>query len=139
MEDSGAVFLLDRPVYNYFHRPDSVTTSSVSDKTFHFAYQTELLYPFIREHYPEIEPQARYFRVRSLTFSLQSILLADNETRKKYAQQYRKYKAELGKHTAFILASTYFTVKERLINLLLMCGCYLPVFRLLQWVKNFRK
>lgn len=137
--DAEAVYLLDRPVYNYFHRPGSETTAAVSDKTFHFEYQTGLLYPYIRDSYPEIEPQARYCRVRSLTFSLQCIVLADKETRVKYAGSCRKYRRALAKHGAFLLTAPWFTARERAIGLMLICGCYRSFFRLLQTIKRLRK
>lgn len=114
--------MCDRPFYNYFHRPGSITTSNVSEKTFHFSQHTAVIYPYIREKHPEIEPQARYFRVRSLVHDLLSISLAGEES--KFAGQYEKSRKELKAHAGFILKSTFFGRQERITDLLLIYGLY---------------
>lgn len=67
---SGEAAMCDRPLYNYFHRPGSITTGAVSEKTFDFSQHTAEIYPYIRDNHPNIEPQARYLRVRSLSHIL---------------------------------------------------------------------
>ena len=116
--------MCNKPFYNYFHRPGSITTASVSEKTFHFSQHTAVIYPYIREKYPEIEPQARYFRVRSLVHDLLSISLAGEEAREKFAGQYEQSRKALKEHAGFIAKSPYFGRQERITDLLLICGLY---------------
>jgi glycosyltransferase involved in cell wall biosynthesis len=121
------VALSDKPFYNYYHRPGSITISTaaeITDKTFHFSRHTEEIYAYIREHHPAIVPQARYLRVRSLSHIL---LLLEQETaqvRKQFASEYRHARKELKKHTLFIVKSSYFGKKEKITDLLLNLGLY---------------
>ena len=51
--------LLPEPVYVYYHRPGSITTAPVSQKSFHFAAHTQAICQDIKARCPEILPQAR--------------------------------------------------------------------------------
>lgn len=121
---AGKVVMLNKPVYNYLHRPNSITTASVSEKTFHFSQHTARVYADICTSVPELEPQARYLRVRSLVYSVQTLELADSATREKFSDQYWESRNELKQHLQFILKSPYFTRRERLDDTLLALGLY---------------
>ena len=121
------VALSDRPFYNYYHRPGSITISTaaeITDKTFHFSRHTEEIYSYIRQHHPAIEPQARYLRVRSLSHILLLLEQERAEVRQQFAQQYRHARKELKKHTGFILKTHYLGKKEKVTDLLLNLGLY---------------
>lgn len=126
------VAVSDKPFYNYFHRSGSISTAAaITEKTFHFSRHTEEIYPYIRQHYPAIENQARYLRVRSLSHILLLLEQAEKDTRKQFSVEYRHARKELKKHTGFILKSPYFGKKEKITNLLLNLGLYRmlrPVF-----------
>ena len=113
-----------QPIYNYFHRHGSITTSSVSDKTFHFLEHTEVIYPYIRQHHPAIADQARYLRIRALSYSCLILDTSDEKTRAHYKALYNRSRAELRRHSGFLLTSSLFSVKERTTNLLLAAGLY---------------
>ena len=129
---AGQAAMSDRPFYNYYHRPGSITTASaITEKTFHFSQHTEVIYPYIREHHPAIANQARYLRVRSLSHILLLLEQAESKVRQQFAGQYRHARKELKKHTFFILKSPYFGKKEKITDLLLNLGLYRilrPVF-----------
>ena len=118
----------NRPMYNYYHRKGSITQSQVSEKTFHFTQHTAEIYPYIREHYPEIAPQAEYLRVRSLSHLL--LVLETEGEKDRFPAEYRAAKKKLGKHLAFLLTSPYLGKQERLTDLLLILGWYGPLRRL---------
>lgn len=122
------VAMYGHPIYNYFHRHGSITTASVSDKTFHFLEHTEDILPYIRQHHPAITDQARYLRIRALAYSALSIEVAGKEARQKYGYLYRKCCKELCQNSSFLLGSPLFGRKERLTDLLLAFGMY-PVLR----------
>lgn len=122
--DAGKVCMCDKPIYNYYHRPGSITTARISEKTFHFAGHTETLYDYIRKNVPEIADEARYFRIRSLTYSLFSIELAQKEDRVKFAPECRKFRTQLREHFGFILKSPFFSKKDKLTYILLGIGIY---------------
>ena len=122
--DAGQAAMCDRPLYNYFHRPGSITTASVSEKTFHFSEHTAAIYPYIREHSPELEPEARYLRVRSLVYNVQSIELAGEEAKQKFSDQYRSAQKALREQIPFLLTSPFFSLKQRMENVMMALGLY---------------
>ena len=126
--NAGKIAMCDKPVYNYFHRPGSITTASVSEKTFHFSEHTAAIYPWVRENHPQLEPEARYLRVRSLVYNLQSLELAGEEAKKTFVHRYHDSRRELRTHISFILKSTFFSRKERTTNVMLALGLY-GIFR----------
>lgn len=115
------------PMYNYYHRPGSITSAAVSEKTFHFESHTVGIYEYIRENAPEILPEARYLRVRGLFNSVISIDLADAQTRKKFASQHKHACRELRKHLGFLLSAPYFGKQERVTDILLALEIYRPL------------
>ena len=122
--DAGRIAMCNKPVYNYFHRPGSITTSSVSEKIFHFPGHTEQVYAYIREKCPAIEPEARYLRVRSLAYTLQTLEINEGDARVRFAEQYRMLRRELKKHTGFVISSPLFSRKEKRDNLLMIFDLY---------------
>ena len=122
--DAGNVALCHKPLYNYYHRPNSITTAKVSEKTFHFAEHTKEIYAFICKHYPALKDRAAYFRVRSLTHSIQSVELAEEESQKHFASKCRQEQRELRKFIGFILRAPWFTTRDRIRNILMSVGLY---------------
>lgn len=122
--EAGRVAMLPKPVYNYYHRPGSISTASVSDKTFHYSRHTAAIYPYIRENYPAIAEQARFLRVRSLYHLCLMLEQADAEVRKTYAAQRRQTRKELGKHLFFIAKCSRFGKQEKITDILLILGIY---------------
>ena len=119
------VAMSDKPFYNYYHRPGSISMAfSITEKTFHFSQHTEVIYPYIRDNHPAIAAQARYLRVRSLSHILLLLEQSQAEVRQEFAQEYRHARKELKKHTLFFLKSPYFGNKEKITNLLLNLGLY---------------
>ena len=129
---AGQAALSDRPFYNYYHRSGSISkASAITENTFHFSQHTEVIYPYIRDHHPGIEAQARYLRVRSLSHILLLLEQSEEAVRQKFSAEYRHARKELKKHTIFFLKSPYFGKREKVTNLLLNLGLYRtlrPVF-----------
>ena len=123
--DAGRVAMLDKPVYNYFHRDGSITTTkTISEKTFHFSQHTEIILADIRKNWPQLETEARYLRVRSLVYSVQSVDLAAPEDRRRFTQLCSEERKMLRGHMGFILTSPLFNRKERVTGLLVAVGLY---------------
>lgn len=122
---AGKAALIPKPVYCYFHRPNSITTTvSVSEKTFHNVQHIEKIYAEIRETLPELEPDAHYFRVMALVYVLQTLALTDAEGWKKYADQRRELERDLQKEIAYFLHCPLFSLRDRVQNLLIAYGLY---------------
>ena len=127
--EAGEAAMLNRPLYNYRHRRGSISASSISEKTFHFSQHTAVIYPFIRGNYPEIEKEARYFRIASLTHNLVMVEFAGEDDRRRFAGVYRDSQKEMRSHWWFVLTAPYFRRQERIVDLLLILG----------WYQGFRK
>ena len=124
MEKANRVALCPKPLYNYLHRANSITTSKLSEKTFHYPNHTEAVYEYICQHHPQIRPQARFLRVRGIAYAMMSIDLAGKEAWQQYEDYYARMKKELRSHVGFLLTSPYHGKKERIIHLLLATGLY---------------
>lgn len=122
--DAGRIAMCDKPIYNYYHRPGSITISAFSEKNFHFPEHTEGVYAYIREHCPEIEPEAHYFRVRSLVHPYQALEIGSSADREKFREQYRDLHEKLKKELPFVLESRLFTKREKLDIFLMVTGVY---------------
>lgn len=134
--DAGRIAMCDKPVYNYFHRPNSITTASFSEKRFHFPEHTKMVYNDIRERYPAIAPEARYLRVRSLAYTLQAMEIDTGDARSRFTEQYDDLRRELKEHTGFIVKSDLFSKKEKLENLLMIFGLYRGFRRIYHLIKG---
>ncbi len=123
--DAGRAAMLDKPIYNYYHRHGSISAAkTVTDKTFHFSRHTAVILPYIQKNHPAIEPDARYLRLRSLIHAVLMLDQADRESREKYADICRQYRQELRSNTVFLLKSPLFGRQERLTALLLGVNAY---------------
>ncbi len=133
---AGRVAMCARPFLNYFHRPGSITTSALSEKTFHFSQHTKKIYLEIRETYPQLSEAARYLRVKSLTYSITRLELAGEEDRKKFRDIYRHCRRELVGHLGFITKSPLFPRRETVTDWMLAWGLYRPFRRIYRVVKD---
>lgn len=122
--DAGQVALLSKPIYNYYHRTGSITYTSVSERDFHFSRHTEQILPYIQKHYPALEKEARFLRVRSLVYAVQSVDLASAEDRKKFERQCNVQRKALRRQLGFILTCPWMSRKERITDILLAFNLY---------------
>lgn len=122
---AGRAALIPKPVYCYFHRPNSITTTvSVSDKTFHNVQHIEEIHSEILQSFPELEPDVHYFHVMSLVYVLQTLALTDAEGWAKYADRRRELEKGLQKELGYILRCPLFSLRDRVQNLLIAYGMY---------------
>lgn len=127
--------MLPAPIYNYYHRSGSISGKTpISDKTFHFPRHTQKIYPYIRENYPAIEPQAKYLRIRSLIYLLLAIY--QREGGAAYRAEAAQARRELRHNLSFLLTSPYFGRQERATALLLALGLYGPLERFYHKLKG---
>lgn len=122
--EAGEAVMCDRPFLNYYHRPGSITLSTVSEKSFHFSEHTAEIYPYIRDNYPNLADAARYQRVKSLA---QILLLLDTDTpevRRQFARRYGVLRRQLAAHFGFLCRCPWLTKKEKVQDILLILGLY---------------
>lgn len=125
IEAAGSAAMYPKPIYNYYHRANSTsTTTDITEKIFHFAGHTAKVYPYIRETYPNIENQVRNFRIRSLVYTVLTCDMAGKGEWRPFAEQYHTCRKELRSHLPFIMRSSLFTKQERRQYFLLATGLY---------------
>lgn len=123
-ERAQRVVMCNKAFYNYYHHGGTISTSRLSEKSFHFGEHTGRIYDYIRQNYPQIERQAHHLRVMGLNHTLLCYDLADADHRKKFTSQGRKCRAQMRKHLPFILKNPAYGKKERVVFLLLAVGLY---------------
>ncbi len=122
--DAGRAAMLNKPIYNYYHRSGSITYTTVSDKNFHFARHTAVILPYIQENHPSLQQEARYLRLRSLVHAVQSVDLASPEDRKRFYESCQEQRKALRGQLLFVLGYPRFSVKEKITNVLLALNLY---------------
>ena len=128
--DAGRVRMLIRPLYNYFHRPGSITMTNFSAKNFHACQHSRAVLEDIRQNHPGLVKQAEYFHVYSVGAVLQRLDLAGGDVKKQYATQYRELQRELRGFVSFLLTSSFPRTQQRLTWLLICANIYGPLRRL---------
>lgn len=124
---AGRVGMLDKPVYNYFHRPGSITTAAFSPKTLQPSEHTQKVLEHIREEYPQLLDYATYFHLRHLGYVCQTMEIAGREVMAQYRDAYREKRSQLRQFLPFILKSSLINKQERLTWLTICLGCYGPL------------
>ena len=135
MELADKVAMCNKPLYNYLHRANSITTAKISDKTFHFVGHTDIIYPYIQKEHPELTDRARYFHICALAYTVLMTDLAAEEDRAKYADRCQQRRSELRSHLPFLMACPYFGKQARLTNILLALGVYRPLRKIYHKIK----
>ena len=120
--ETDYVALGNQPMYHYYHRAGSITKSKLSEKSFHLSQHTAAVYEDIRKNFPELEPQARNLRVRSLAHILLLLETEGERSWEAFPEEYSATRKALRKHLPFLLTSPYLEKKERLTDLLLILG-----------------
>ena len=106
---AGGAAMLPKPVCHYLHREQSITNACVSEKTFHAPQHAAQVYEDIRSSFPELERDARYFLTMSQKYIVQTLDLADRETRKKFAAEHARYRRELRSQLPFVMGYDLFS------------------------------
>ena len=135
---AGGAAMLPRPIYHYLCREQSITNAPVSPKSFHGPENAALVYEDIRAAYPELEPDARYFRTMYQRYIVQELDLSDKSTRQEYAREYAQYRRALRGQLPFILGYDLFAGR-RLELMLTALGLFRPAVQAGRWLKKMRK
>lgn len=103
------VIQVGHPTYYYFLRPNSITTSSFSEKKMDWFLNCEANYSFIRDGYPQLLPEAEYRLMSSVLYLLQFMLLEH----KRFTKQIRQLRVCLDEHYQSMLRNPHATDSER--------------------------
>lgn len=122
------IAMVPRCLYDYCHRPNSITTAPVSEKSFHFSLHAEGICRDIAEEAPELLPQARSLYVWSLAHPMMLCQETGMVSALKapYTESLRKLRREAG----FFLRSPLVSGKQKCQYLLLALGLFGTLWRL---------
>lgn len=135
---AGGAAMLPKPVYHYVCREQSITNAPVSPKTFHGPENAAFVYEDIRAAYPELEPDARYFRTMYQRYIVQELDLSDKATRQKFAREHAQYRRALRGQLSFIMGYDLFAGR-RLEMVLTALGLFRPAVKVGRVLKKMRK
>lgn len=66
LDVSNHIVLLDKPVYHYIKKPDSITSSNYSIKRYKAIKIESDIYRMCKKKYPQLQPYASYYELKSL-------------------------------------------------------------------------
>lgn len=104
--------------YYYYHRTNSITTSSFSDKILDIIDVYAKISEIVKRNYPNIIDRAKYRMFWSYFYVLDSLCVSS--VRKDYNILFSKLLSELKSNIIFILTSPYFTFKRKILFLSLL-------------------
>lgn len=105
----NATVQIGQQTYFYFHRPNSITTSSFSEKKMDWFDNCEANYAFIRDHYPQLLTEAEHRIAQSVTYLLRSMLMEP----KRFERQIERLHTCLDTRYRDLLRNPYTTKDER--------------------------
>lgn len=136
---AGGAAMLPKPIYHYVHRAQSITTSSVSEKSFHAPENAALVYEDIRQNLPELEPDARYLLTKYQELVAQELALTDRPIREQYIRQYRQLLRSLRGKLGFAYRDDGFSLLNRIVLTLTAFGWFPAVVKIGRFLKKMRK
>ena len=122
VEGADRIVLIDAPLYYYFHRNESNSTSVYSSKTVYVITLADEICAHVKTHYPDIQEEARYFKLKTLlhwnrAYTLQTVPSAEEKA------VYRNSRVWLMKHACFLLCRCkYVSIKDKLWSVLILLG-----------------
>lgn len=120
----GRVAACPKPMYHYFHRPESITTSLISHRNFRYVENVIKVEEDIRRNWPQLGKPARYLKTRTIGRTLQALEVSDSAVQEKFASQRREYRNRLRQQMGFVMKCGLFSQKERRDFLLMAFGLY---------------
>lgn len=128
-DESKTISLVSKPLYNYFHRANSITTSPFSEKSFDIIKNVEGMEKFVLEKYPSLTKVFLYFK----TIEFCHLLSLMSKTKVKYRKEEKYLFDELRTCKAVL---NRFSVKSRIRIFLFSHSFTFGVIRMLRSSKS---
>lgn len=97
LEGVTRVALINKPLYNYFHRSSSISTSDFTERKLIYMENAIKIKNFIIEKYPELHYEAEVFYATKLFWFLTMIDESSKSARKKFKSIFKEKLKELSK------------------------------------------
>ena len=115
---SKNVALIALPLYFYFHRENSITTSRFSGKNLVAIDNARIVENLVNKNFPELISRYKSYYGKIVIGLLASLQRADKSTKKTYKQKYKELKQE------FKNIFCYLTFKDKLKYMLFKVGLF---------------
>lgn len=122
VDRASGVLLLDKPLYNYFHRQGSITTSVYSSKTLYVVSLSDEICDYVAEFHPGIMSEAKYFKFKTLLHWNRAFMVQDSPPQDE-KEMYSSSRKWLIKQFFFVLFSCkYISMKDKIWYILIVLG-----------------
>lgn len=121
---AGKAASCPKPLYHYFHRPNSITTSGVSQKDLQYLENCYRIEADIRQNWPQLSNEAAYLKTVAVGQTLQMLEIAEPEVREEFAEEYDSLKELLKTQLWFVLSSGLFDQRKKRDYTLMVTGLY---------------
>ena len=91
--EARSISTVSKPLYYYFHRSNSITTSRFNERKTHIVEHSKRIVEFVEQKYPELTDKARYFECVSIMIVYNSIV----DSKAYSDRQFRKLLDDYGK------------------------------------------
>lgn len=122
------IAMVPQALYNYYHRPGSITTSRVSPKSFHLSVHAQEICQDLAARCPELQPQAKALWAWSLAHPM--MLCQEYRQVSELKEPYRQCRRSLCRLVPFFLSSPLVSKKQKGQYLLLVLGLFGPVWHI---------
>ena len=131
-----AIVLYDRPLYNYYHRENSITTSKVSEHSFDIMYHADEITSYISRNYPSLINDAKYFQILTYAHILMEVYKQESVETSIWVSSYQKLFEKFIKEKSNWQHKAIFNFREKL---LLSIVQYPYLYRLVRGIRNILK
>lgn len=114
---SSKVVFDSSPKYYYIHRENSITTSQFKKNDFNVVEAYEKNLNLIEKSFPELKKQAQFRLLWSYTYVLDKMILSPNIDD---MESYKKVISKLKHETINILLNPFFSVKRKVVTVILL-------------------
>ncbi len=97
LNDVKSVAMVNKPLYNYFHRSSSISTSDFTERKLIYMENAIKIKSFVIEKYPELKYDAEVFYATKIFWFLTMIAESSKSARKKFKAVFEEKMAELSK------------------------------------------
>lgn len=121
---AGKAAACPKPLYHYFHRQGSITTSAFSNRDLQYLANCFQVEEDIRENWPELTPEAEYLKTVAVAQTLQTLEISAPEVRKQFAEEQESLRKILKSQLWFVSNSGFFDKQKMRDYTLMAMGLY---------------
>lgn len=110
---TSAIATVNAPLYYYYRRSNSITSSNFSEGLFTYPENTRILLNDIKENYEDLYEYACWAHVKALQAVLNKLAKADKIVYKTHIGQFKDLARELRQYIAMGLFSNVFKINEK--------------------------